>query len=154
MKSFLYLNQSNCMYVDEQEREGSMQSEITGAGSVAANVIRLLIAGSQAGGLIGISGQNIAHIRNSSGATVNILAQNQLPPCALTQESDRVVQVSLFLQLLRLCGRYSFNFWLSSMFILQFFHLIHSIWVILWEKFFGLLLYSVFSPLGFPSIMN
>lgn len=84
-----------------------MQAEISGAGSVAANTIRLLIAGSQAGGLIGISGQNIVNIRNSSGATVSVLAQNQLPPCSSAHESDCVVQVRLLLQLLslRLCER-------------------------------------------------
>ncbi|KAI9077731.1 hypothetical protein K1719_040217 [Acacia pycnantha] len=40
-------------------------SKVT-AGHVAANTIRLLIAGSQAGGLIGVSGQNIEKLRNSS----------------------------------------------------------------------------------------
>ncbi|KAI9086679.1 hypothetical protein K1719_031273 [Acacia pycnantha] len=35
-------------------------------GHVAANTIRLLIAGSRAGGLIGVSGQNIEKLRNSS----------------------------------------------------------------------------------------
>lgn len=62
---------------------------------MAANTIRLLIAGSQAGCLIGMSGQNIEKLRNSSGATITILAQNQLPLCASAYESDRVVQVSL-----------------------------------------------------------
>lgn len=62
---------------------------------MAANTIRLLIAGSQAGSLIGMSGQNIEKLRNSSGATITILAPNQLPLCASAHESDRVVQVSL-----------------------------------------------------------
>lgn len=62
-------------------------------GHVAANTIRLLIAGSQAGSLIGISGQNIEKLRNSSGATITVLAPNQLPLCASAYESDRVVQV-------------------------------------------------------------
>lgn len=61
---------------------------------MAANTIRLLIAGSQAGSLIGASGQNIEKLRNSSGATITILAPNQLPLCASAHESDRVVQVS------------------------------------------------------------
>ena len=74
-----------------------MQAGNTGADGVVPNTIRLLIAGSQAGGLIGTSGQNIEQIRSSSGATVNVLAQNQLPPCASAQESDRVVQVSFSL---------------------------------------------------------
>lgn len=62
---------------------------------MAANTIRLLIAGSQAGSLIGMSGQNIEKLRNSSGATISILAPNQLPLCASAYASDRVVQVSL-----------------------------------------------------------
>lgn len=65
-----------------------------GAGHVAANTIRLLIAGSQAGSLIGISGRKIEKLRNSSGATIAILASTQLPLCASAHESDRVVQVS------------------------------------------------------------
>ncbi|KAL8239739.1 hypothetical protein R6Q59_016306 [Mikania micrantha] len=63
-------------------------------GHVAANTIRLLISGCQAGGLIGVSGQNIGQLRNSSGATVTVLAQNQLLLCASAHESDRVVQLS------------------------------------------------------------
>ncbi|KAK3002356.1 hypothetical protein RJ639_021259 [Escallonia herrerae] len=65
-----------------------------GTGHVAANAIKLLIAGTQAGGLIGVSGQNIEKLRNSSGATVTVLAQHQLPLCASAHESDRVVQIS------------------------------------------------------------
>lgn len=60
---------------------------------MAANTVRFLIAGSQAGGLIGMSGQNIETLRNSSGATITVLAQHQLPLCASAHESDRVVQV-------------------------------------------------------------
>lgn len=62
-----------------------------GAGHVAANTIRLLIAGSQAGGLIGMNGHNIEQLRNSSGATIAVF--DQLPLCASAHESDRVVQV-------------------------------------------------------------
>ncbi|TXG48438.1 hypothetical protein EZV62_027732 [Acer yangbiense] len=52
---------------------------------VAANTIRLLIAGSQACCLV----KNIEKLRNSSGAP------NQLPAlCESAHESDRVVQVS------------------------------------------------------------
>ncbi|KAJ7950824.1 KH domain-containing protein [Quillaja saponaria] len=68
-------------------------SKVT-VGHVAANTLRLLIAGSQAGGLIGVSGQNIEKLRNSSGATITVLAPNQLPLCASAHESDRVVQLS------------------------------------------------------------
>lgn len=64
---------------------------------MAANTVRLLIAGTQAGGLIGASGQNIETLRNSSGATITVLGQNQMPLCASVHESDRVVQVSKFL---------------------------------------------------------
>ncbi|OMP00722.1 hypothetical protein COLO4_12431 [Corchorus olitorius] len=64
------------------------------AGHVAANTIRLLIAGTQAGSLIGMSGQNIEKLRSSSGASITILAPNQLPLCASAHESDRVVQIS------------------------------------------------------------
>ncbi|KAL8137830.1 hypothetical protein V2J09_003831 [Rumex salicifolius] len=61
---------------------------------VATNSIRLLIAGSQAGCLIGISGQNIEKLRDSSGAAITVLAPSQLPFCASAHESDRLVQVS------------------------------------------------------------
>lgn len=66
-----------------------------GPGHVPANAVRLLIAGSQAGGLIGVSGQNIVNLRNTSGASITVLSPNQMPPCASAHESDRVVQVSL-----------------------------------------------------------
>ncbi|KAF2303535.1 hypothetical protein GH714_019032 [Hevea brasiliensis] len=69
-------------------------SKVVGAGHVAANTIRMLIAGSQAGSLIGMSGQNIEKLRNSSGATITVLAPNQLPLCASAHESDRVLQIS------------------------------------------------------------
>lgn len=62
---------------------------------MVANSVKLLIAGSQAGGLIGVSGQNIEKLRNSSGAIIAVLAPNQLPLCASAHESDRLVQVSL-----------------------------------------------------------
>ncbi|KMS99962.1 hypothetical protein BVRB_1g018040 isoform B [Beta vulgaris subsp. vulgaris] len=65
------------------------------AGHVVANSVKLLIAGSQAGGLIGVSGQNIEKLRNSSGATIAVLAPNQLPLCASAHESDRLVQVRI-----------------------------------------------------------
>ncbi|XP_050386540.1 RNA-binding KH domain-containing protein PEPPER-like [Argentina anserina] len=70
------------------------EAGIIGAGHVVANTIRLLIAGSQAGSLIGMSGQNIEKLRNSSGAAIAILAPSQLPLCASACESDRVVQIS------------------------------------------------------------
>ncbi|THG16217.1 hypothetical protein TEA_008576 [Camellia sinensis var. sinensis] len=75
-----------------KDDDGNLEALKVGAGHVAANTIRLLIAGSQAGGLIGISGQNIEKLRISSGATITVLAQSQLPLCASAHESDRVVQ--------------------------------------------------------------
>ncbi|CAK9146201.1 unnamed protein product [Ilex paraguariensis] len=75
-----------------KDDSGNAEALKVSAGHVAANAIRLLIAGSQAGGLIGASGQNIEKLRNSSGATITVLAQNQLPLCASAYESDRVVQ--------------------------------------------------------------
>ncbi|KAJ4727243.1 KH domain-containing protein [Melia azedarach] len=77
-----------------EEDDSNSETSKVAAGHVAANTIRLLIAGSQAGRLIGISGQNIEKLRNSSGATIVILAPNQLPLCASAHESDRVVQIS------------------------------------------------------------
>ncbi|KAK7858430.1 kh domain-containing protein hen4 [Quercus suber] len=76
-----------------KEDESSTEAKVA-AGHVAANTIRLLIAGTQAGCLIGISGQNIEKLRDSCGAIITILAQNQLPLCASAHESDRVVQIS------------------------------------------------------------
>lgn len=77
----------------QQEDGSSLDTSRVNAGHVAANTIRLLIAGSQAGGLIGMSGQNIEKLRNSSGAMISVLAPSQLPLCASAHESDRVVQV-------------------------------------------------------------
>lgn len=77
-----------------KDDDGNIDAQKVGAGHVAANTIRFLIAGSQAGGLIGVSGQNIETLRNSSGAAITVLAQHQLPLCASAHESDRVVQVS------------------------------------------------------------
>ncbi|XP_042508885.1 KH domain-containing protein At4g18375-like isoform X2 [Macadamia integrifolia] len=64
-----------------------------GVGPVAVKMIRLLIAGSQVGSVIGISGQNIEKLRNSSGTNIMIFAQNQFPLCA-SNESDRLVQIT------------------------------------------------------------
>ncbi|MCD9646485.1 hypothetical protein HAX54_036356 [Datura stramonium] len=77
--------------------DGNLDTQKVGVGHVAANTVRFLIAGSQAGGLIGVYGQNIETLRNSSGATITVLAQYQLPLCASAHESDRVVQVLYFL---------------------------------------------------------
>ncbi|KAK7394628.1 hypothetical protein VNO78_15161 [Psophocarpus tetragonolobus] len=77
-----------------KEDDSSLDASKVTAGHVAANTIRLLIAGSQAGGLIGMSGQNIEKLRDSSGASITVLAPNQLPLCASAHESDRVVQLS------------------------------------------------------------
>ncbi|KAI4354724.1 hypothetical protein L6164_003570 [Bauhinia variegata] len=77
-----------------KEDDSNVDASKVTAGHMAANTIRLLIAGSQAGGLIGMSGQNIVKLRSSSGATITVLAPNQLPLCASAHESDRVVQLS------------------------------------------------------------
>lgn len=84
--SFLLILKEDC--------SGNMETVKVGAGHVAANTVRLLIAGSQAGGLIGVSGQNIENLRNSSGANITVLSPSQLPPYASAHESDRVVQVT------------------------------------------------------------
>ncbi|XP_031113991.1 poly(rC)-binding protein 4-like [Ipomoea triloba] len=77
-----------------KDDDSNIEALKAGAGHVPANSVRFLIAGSQAGGLIGVSGQNIENLRISTGATVTVLAQHQLPLCASAHESDRVVQVS------------------------------------------------------------
>lgn len=65
-----------------------------GTRHVGPNMMRLLIAGSQAGSLIGSAGKTINEIRNDSGATIKILPQNLLPICASASKTDRLVQVS------------------------------------------------------------
>ncbi|KAJ4955592.1 hypothetical protein NE237_012375 [Protea cynaroides] len=65
-----------------------------GVGQVAVKMIRLLISGSQAGSLIGMSGQNIEKLRNESGTSIMVLGQNQFPLCASAHDSDRMVQIS------------------------------------------------------------
>ncbi|XP_024518653.1 flowering locus K homology domain isoform X1 [Selaginella moellendorffii] len=58
------------------------------------NLTRLLIAGSQAGSLIGKAGANIKNIRGSSSASVRVLPSDQLPLCSAACETDRLVQIS------------------------------------------------------------
>ncbi|KAK9142850.1 hypothetical protein Syun_012250 [Stephania yunnanensis] len=88
-------NALNCIArVILQESDGNIEPSKHSPGNVAINIIRLLIAGSQAGCLIGKSGQNIEKLRSYSGATIMILPQNQLPLCASAHESDRLVQIS------------------------------------------------------------
>lgn len=77
-----------------KDDDGNAEALKIGPGHVPANAVRLLIAGSQAGGLIGVSGQNIVNLRNTSGASITVLSPNQMPPCASAHESDRVVQIS------------------------------------------------------------
>lgn len=81
--------------IADQDDNNGMIAPRVGTGHSAKNMIRLLIAGSQAGCLIGVSGHSIAEIRNSSGATVQIMAPNHLPSCASAHESDRLVQVEV-----------------------------------------------------------
>lgn len=77
--------------------DGNTEAEKVGTPHGVSNMVKLLITGSQAGSLIGISGQTIEKIRNSSGATVMILDKIQLPSCASAHDSDRLVQVSYYL---------------------------------------------------------
>ncbi|GLT39602.1 hypothetical protein SLA2020_137840 [Shorea laevis] len=85
---------ANIILTEDDASTEAAKMGAVGSGHVAANTIRLLIAGSQAGCLIGMSGQNIEKLRSSSGATITILAPNQLPLYASALESDRVVQIS------------------------------------------------------------
>jgi len=77
----------------EESGESTATAKV-GSQHVGPNMIRLLIAGSQAGSLIGSSGKTIKEIRNDSGATIKILPQNLLPICASASETDRLVQIS------------------------------------------------------------
>nr|KAJ0184700.1 hypothetical protein LSAT_V11C900460000 [Lactuca sativa] len=58
-----YFEMTNIPPQDDQNVEGLKIA----TGHVAANTIRLLIYGCQAGGLIGVSGQNIGQLRKSFG---------------------------------------------------------------------------------------
>jgi poly(rC)-binding protein 2/3/4 len=77
----------------EESGESSATAKV-GTRHVGPNMMRLLIAGSQAGSLIGASGKTIKEIRNDSGATIKILPQNLSPICASASETDRLVQIS------------------------------------------------------------
>jgi len=52
---------------------------------------RMLVCHTQAGCIIGKGGKIIKDIRESSGANIKILTENELPICAL--HNDRVVQI-------------------------------------------------------------
>lgn len=54
-------------------------------------VTRMLVCHTQAGCIIGKSGKIIKEIRETSGATIKILTEAELPLCAL--HNDRVVQI-------------------------------------------------------------
>ncbi|GFQ00761.1 hypothetical protein PHJA_002220000 [Phtheirospermum japonicum] len=77
-----------------QEEDGDAEASKVGVGHVAPNTDRILIAGCQSSGVIGTSGQNIVNLRITSGASITILSHNQLPPCASSNETDRIVQMS------------------------------------------------------------
>ncbi|KAJ7535180.1 hypothetical protein O6H91_12G021800 [Diphasiastrum complanatum] len=77
-----------------EEQEGTTTATIGPQHHVAPNLTRLLIAGSQAGSLIGKAGAVINNIRESSGATVRILPSDKLPPCSAASDTDRLVQIS------------------------------------------------------------
>lgn len=77
----------------EESGESTATAKV-GSQHAGPNMMRLLIAGSQAGSLIGASGKTIKEIRNDSGATIKILDQNLSPICASASETDRLVQIS------------------------------------------------------------
>ncbi|KAL3613703.1 hypothetical protein CASFOL_041777 [Castilleja foliolosa] len=77
-----------------QEDGSDKEALKVGTEHVAPNTVRILIAGAQAGVVIGTSGQNIVNLRETSKAYITVLSPNQLPPCASAHESDRVVQIS------------------------------------------------------------
>lgn len=56
-------------------------------------VTRLLITGSQAGGVIGKAGATIKEIRKSSGANVRVLTSDHFSMCASACKTDRLVQM-------------------------------------------------------------
>lgn len=77
----------------EESGESTATAKV-GSRHVGPNMMRLLIAGSQAGSLIGSSGKTISEIRNDSGATIKILPPHLSPICASALETDRLVQIS------------------------------------------------------------
>lgn len=95
-ESLIFLFHFHDVGLKEDHKNMEAVEVTVGPGHVAVNTIKLLIAGSQAGSLIGLSGQNVDKLRITSGATITIFAQNQLPLCASACESDRIVQVCFF----------------------------------------------------------
>ncbi|GLJ29439.1 hypothetical protein SUGI_0580380 [Cryptomeria japonica] len=77
-----------------EESGGSATTTKAVSRHVGPNMTRLLIGGSQAGSLIGMSGNTIKKIRKDSGASVQVMPQNLLPFCASASETDRLVQIS------------------------------------------------------------
>uniref|UniRef100_A0A0C9QU69 TSA: Wollemia nobilis Ref_Wollemi_Transcript_9470_2796 transcribed RNA sequence n=1 Tax=Wollemia nobilis TaxID=56998 RepID=A0A0C9QU69_9CONI len=67
----------------KHESEKNKESEVTA---------RLLVLNSQIGTFIGKGGKNIQKMRSDSGAQIQILRKDQLPPCALPV--DELVQIS------------------------------------------------------------
>ncbi|KAL2607749.1 hypothetical protein R1flu_026322 [Riccia fluitans] len=80
--------------VVEEKTEGVPTASIGPQHHIAPNLTRLLIAGSQAGSLIGKGGTTIKDIRESSGANVRILPPEQLPVCSSALDNDRLVQIA------------------------------------------------------------
>eukprot|EP00899_Mesostigma_viride_P015437 jgi/Mesvir1/23895/Mv10680-RA.1 len=72
--------------------EGDNPAEAAATTTEGGQTIRLLIAGSQAGSLIGKGGEIIKMVREQSGANVRVLGPEELPACALP--TDRVVQIT------------------------------------------------------------
>ncbi|BBN18626.1 poly(rC)-binding protein 3/4 [Marchantia polymorpha subsp. ruderalis] len=80
--------------VVEEKTDGGPTASIGPQHHIAPNLTRLLIAGSQAGSLIGKAGTTIKDIRESSGANVRILPPDQLPVCSSALDNDRLVQIA------------------------------------------------------------
>ncbi|CAM6085149.1 unnamed protein product [Calypogeia fissa] len=78
----------------EERSDGDRAASIGPQHHVAPNLTRLLIAGSQAGSLIGKQGATIKDVRETSGANVRILPPDQLPVCSSALENDRLVQIA------------------------------------------------------------
>lgn len=82
------------LIIEPETREKGVLASIGPQHNVGPNLTRLLIAGSQAGCIIGKAGSTIQEIRETSGATVRILPKEQLPPCSSASESDRLMQMT------------------------------------------------------------
>lgn len=80
--------------VIEPEAESTESTVAVGSyGHEGPFMARLLISGSQAGGVIGKAGATIKEIRETSGANVRVLTREHFPMCASAAKTDRLVQM-------------------------------------------------------------